>query len=294
MLSATTKLRKNPIGYWEVVEKRSEAELQDYYFRKYYQKAKGSCEHEYTAEELSYFRAEISQRWSVIKKYVSTTGSILDVGCGEGYTIAFFRKLGWKVKGLDYSRSGIEGKNPECSDALITGDIFQLLRQEGILKNRYDVIWLQNVLEHVIDPVRLLESLRSIVPPREMLLVTVPNDFSDIQLYALDRGLVDSEFWVALPDHLNYFSIDSLKNIGAVTGWADIEILSDFTINWFLYHPGSNYVKVKSAGKPAHIARVELENLINNRPVEDVVNFWSALAKIGMGRDLTAFFLTSS
>jgi SAM-dependent methyltransferase len=217
-------------------------------------------------------------------------GSLLDVGCGEGYTLSFFRKLGWKVKGLDYSRSGIESKNPECCEALITGDVFRLIEQENISKNQYDVIWLQNVLEHVIDPIRLLDSLRSIVSPKGMLLVTVPNDFSDIQLSALDGGHIDSEFWVALPDHLSYFSRESLKNIGSATGWSCVEILSDFPIDWFLYHPGSNYVRERSAGKPAHYARVHIENLINSRPVDDVVNFWSSLAKIGMGRDLTAFF----
>ena len=28
---------------------------------------------------------------------------VSDVGCGEGFTLAFFRKLGWTVEGVDYS-----------------------------------------------------------------------------------------------------------------------------------------------------------------------------------------------
>lgn len=284
------KLRRNALGYWEVENKPSEKELQDYYARKYYQEAKGSYEHAYTASELRYFRAKIEQRWSVIRRFIAGPGSLLDVGCGEGYTLAFFRELGWAIRGLDYSSAGIESKNPLCRDALVTGDLFQLIEQEFLSRSKYELIWLQNVLEHVIDPVRLLDALRRIISPGGMLIVTVPNDFSDVQLSALEKGLIDSEFWVALPDHLSYFSRTGLANIGEATGWACVEVLADFPIDWFLYHPGSNYVRNKAAGKPAHAARVELENLINRRPVEDVVNFYSALARIDMGRDLTAFY----
>lgn len=290
--SESRKLRRNALGYWEVENKPSETELQEYYARKYYQEARGSYEHTYTASELNYFRAKIGQRWAVIRRFIAGPGSLLDVGCGEGYTLAFFRELGWTVRGLDYSSAGIESKNPQCRDALVTGDLFRLIEQEFLSGNRYELIWLQNVLEHVIDPVRLLDELRRIVSPGGMLVVTVPNDFSDVQLTALERGLIDSEFWVALPDHLSYFSRTGLVNIGVATGWACVEVLADFPIDWFLYHPGSNYMRTKAAGKPAHTARVELENLINHRPIEDVVNFYSALARIDMGRDLTAFYRT--
>jgi len=68
-------------------------------------------------------------------------------------------------------------------------------------------------------------------------------------------------------------------------------MLGDFPIDWFLFHSGSNYVRNRSLGKAAHYARVQIENLINNEPVEDVVRFWSAAAKIGIGRDITAVFV---
>jgi 2-polyprenyl-3-methyl-5-hydroxy-6-metoxy-1,4-benzoquinol methylase len=147
-------VRKHPLGYWEVEHKPTEAELRDYYAKKYYQEARGSYDHSYTDAELSYFRNKIRQRWSVVSKLVDRTGSLLDVGCGEGYTLAFFRELGWTVKGLDFSQAGVVSKNPHCADVLVTGDVFQLLAAEQQHDRRYDVIWLQNVLEHVIEPVQ--------------------------------------------------------------------------------------------------------------------------------------------
>lgn len=283
-------LIKNPLGYWEIRDKPTLQELQQYYAEKYYQEAKGSYELEYTPEERQYFRAKLEQRWTVIKRLKGNgRGSLLDVGCGEGFNLAFFRELGWSVKGLDFSSAGVESKNPDCIDALATGDVYLLLDAEISEGRTYDVVWLQNVLEHVIEPLELLEKLRALVSPSGIAVVTVPNDFSITQLEAMRHQYVHTDFWVAPPDHLNYFSPDSLRNVAKATGWECQEILGDLPLDWFLFHPGSNYIRDKRLGKTAHRARVQLENLIHQQPAEDVVDFWSALAKIGFGRNITAF-----
>lgn len=283
-------MKKNDLGFWEVANKPDLRQIQEYYAAKYYQEAKGSYELAYSDEEIEFFRTKLDQRWSVIAEKFPKPGSMLDVGCGEGYALSYFRNKGWDVRGLDFSRAGVESKNPDCAQFLIEGDVTGLLEEERAAGARYDVIWLQNVLEHVLDPVALMTFLRSLVKPDGALVVTVPNDFSKLQLEAQRRGHIDREFWVALPDHLSYFSRDSLAGIGSATGWSVLDVLADFPIDWFLFHPGSNYVMNKEAGKPAHRARVALENLIGaNRP-EDVTAFYSAMARIGMGRDLTAFY----
>lgn len=287
-----SRLKKNPLGYWEIVDKPSSKELQDYYAKKYYQEGKGSYELEYSEQELAYFNAKLEQRWGVLQRCLKSSKNerrFLDVGCGEGYALAFFRKLGWVVKGFDFSSAGVESKNLNCLDALVTGDVFQLLENEINDNKQYDVIWLQNVLEHVLDPLHLLRSLKKLVAPNGFLVMTVPNDFSVTQQAALLLNHIDSQFWVALPDHLSYFDHSSLRNIAESTNWECVEMLGDFPIDWFLFHSNSNYVRNKSIGKAAHIARMEIENMIHGMPLEDVINYWSAAAKLGLGRDITAF-----
>lgn len=287
------RLKKHRLGFWEIATKPTSQELQQYYANKYYQEAKGSYELEYTKDELLYFQAKLEQRYTVLKHYLSqvceSTGRLLDVGCGEGYALAFFREQGWSVKGIDFSSAGVESKNPGCMDALVTGNIFALLQAEITAGATYDVVWLQNVLEHVIEPLDLLESLQALVSPGGLAVVTVPNDYSITQRGALTHQHIDSAFWVAPPDHLTYFDCDSLANTANATGWECVEILGDFPVDWFLFHPGSNYVRDRSAGKAAHKARVQIENLIHAQPIEDVIRFWSATAKLGFGRDITAF-----
>jgi 2-polyprenyl-3-methyl-5-hydroxy-6-metoxy-1,4-benzoquinol methylase len=287
------RLKRHPLGYWEIANKPTSQELQRYYADKYYQEGKGSYELVYTKDELSYFQAKFEQRSVILDRYLSQSsggrGTLLDVGCGEGYALAFFRKLGWSVKGLDFSSAGVESKNPECVDVLVTGDIFALLKAEIAAGKVYNVVWLQNVLEHVIDPLDLLKSLRTLISPGGLAVITVPNDCSITQCGALGNQHIDSAFWVAPPDHLTYFDHNSLSNIVNETGWECVEMLGDFPVDWFLFHPGSNYVRDRSVGKAAHKARVQIENLIHKQPIEDVLRFWSATAKVGLGRDITAF-----
>ena len=287
------RLKKHRLGFWEIAAKPTPQELQRYYADKYFQEAKGSYELEYTKDELLYFRAKLEQRYAVLQHLIpqvcESTGRLLDVGCGEGYALAFFREQGWSVKGIDFSSAGVGVKNPGCLDALVTGDIFALLQAEIRAGTTYDVVWLQNVLEHVIDPLDLLESLRALVSAGGLSVVTVPNDCSVTQRGALTHQHIDSAFWVAPPDHLTYFDGDSLATTANATGWDCLEMLGDFPVDWFLFHPGSNYMRDKSAGKAAHKARVQIENLIHARPIEDVIRFWSAAAKLGFGRDITAF-----
>lgn len=285
------RLTRHSLGFWEIAKKPTMQELQQYYAEKYFQEGRGSYELKYSDEELRYFRAKIAQRYAVINRHLRPAGvrRLLDVGCGEGYALSFFREQGWSVRGLDFSTAGVESKNPSCRDALVTGDVFALLKAELSEGNTYEVVWLQNILEHVIHPVDLLESIRSLVSSRGMAVVTVPNDCSITQREALDKQHIDKTFWVVPPDHLNYFDARSLNSISEATGWEAVEILADFPVDWFLFHPGSNFVRDKSVGKAAHKARVQLENLIHAQPVEDVNRFWSAAAKVGIGRTITGF-----
>ena len=103
--------------------------------------------------------------------------------------------------------------------------------------NIYDIIYLQNVLEHVISPIDLLRDLHSILSMNGVIVLTVPNDFSVIQKEAIRRNHIDNEFWIGFPDHLSYFDKngdkeeDKLPVVGSKDSVRDTNVINDYMKN---------------------------------------------------------------
>lgn len=288
------RLIKTYCGYYQVKNKPTQSELNEYYSNKYYQEAASSYEIEYSTEELNFFIAKIKQKEWIVNKLLGNSDKnnirrMLDVGCGEGFALQYFNKQGWSVKGLDFSSDGIVKQNPDMERYFIKGDIYKNLSLEINNQNKYDVVWLQNVLEHVLEPEELLFNLKRLINPSGVIVITVPNDFSSIQKSLINSGKVSKHYWIALPDHISYFNYLSLENILNSTGWKTSNIIADFPIDWFLANNNSNYIEQPNIGKSVHATRVFIEDIIDKQSIDNLVDFYKSLAKIGMGRCLTAF-----
>src|SRR5262249_24930137 len=149
-----------------------------YYAERYYQTERGSYRKSYSAGERRFFEVKIAQRARLARALRGTEapGRMLDVGCGEGFALASFAAEGWRVEGIHYSSAGVAAMHPELAGRVAVGDVGELLEQRIAQGHRYDLVWLMNVLEHVLDPVALLERLRRIVADGGLLVVVVPND----------------------------------------------------------------------------------------------------------------------
>jgi 2-polyprenyl-3-methyl-5-hydroxy-6-metoxy-1,4-benzoquinol methylase len=287
------RLRYHELGFLEAVDVPSPENLKAYYADRYYQTEQGNYRRSYPTSEQEYFNLKIAQKAALVNELRGghRSGTLLDVGCGEGFALAWFQNQGWTVEGIDHSVAGLRAMHPDLLPKVQAGDLFDLLDARIAGKARYDLVWLNNVLEHVAEPVKLLEALRRLVAPEGVLVVTVPNDGSDYQESLLANGDISERFWVALPDHLSYFTRDSLTRTAEATGWTCHQITADFPIDFFLLHEGSNYVKDRSKGPAAHRARINFELMLGQLGHERVNEFYGALARAGLGRQLTAFLM---
>lgn len=294
-------LVRTRFGNYEARNKPAREELEKYYRDNYYQVENGSYLLHYDDEELAYIRGQVSLRHRIIQSrgwLAEGPKSLLDVGCGEGHSLKYFSSQGWQVHGLDFSRDGCERNNPDCIQWLTQGDVFENINRLIADKAAYDMVMLDNVLEHVIEPLDLLKGLHTLVRPGGLLVVEVPNDFSIVQMAALNRGWIDRTYWVDMPEHLSYFDAGSLRAICTEAGWTFGELMSDFPIDWFLANPNSNYIapgltgvgKGSQLGKGAHRARLALDNLMRDTDPDKLINLYAAMASMGVGRTLLGFF----
>lgn len=294
----TAKVKKNEFGYFELVDRPTPDALRAYYAEKYYQDAEGSYEVAYSDAEKDYFRNKIAQKLIAATPHIvlptDRAPRFLDVGAGEGWALAYFQALGWECVGLDYSSFGCASQNPAVQASLVTGDIYDSLDRLISDGQHFDLILLDNVLEHVLDPSALLVNLRHLLEAQGALVVEVPNDFSALQEHLLEKGHIDNRFWVVSPDHISYFSPKSLAALASSVGWDVRMMMTDFPIDFSLANPLTNYVRDRSLGKPCHATRVEMENLMHAISPEKTVALYQALADIGLGRALTAIFSSRS
>ena len=291
-MNSEDKVARTEFGYRVFENPPSQQSLNDYYANMYFQSPQGTYQADYSQleEKQRKFRIQLLEDFINlnIKESHRSVRNFLDVGCGEGFALSHFKEIGWEVTGLDYSTHGVHTKNPDLEELITQGDVYESIKNLISVDSKFDVIFLGNILEHVLDPAALLDSLHILLKDAGLLCITVPNDFSTLQDYLLDSGAVSKPYWLVFPDHLNYFNLPSLTNLLNARKLPVIDHYADFPIEWYILNPQSNYITDNSKGKNAHNSRVVLDGMINSSSNQEAKrNFWRSLSELGFGRCIT-------
>jgi 2-polyprenyl-3-methyl-5-hydroxy-6-metoxy-1,4-benzoquinol methylase len=102
-----------------------------------------------------------------------TVDSILDVGCGEGFTLNRLKEngIGKKLEGIEYLQAAIDLGKKTYPDIKITkGNIYELPYKD----NEFDLVLCTEVLEHLEEPEKALKELVRV--SRKYLVISVPNE----------------------------------------------------------------------------------------------------------------------
>lgn len=282
-------LKKTKWGFYQYSPLPTEQELGEYYSNKYFQLAQSSYSYstEYDEEEISWFRLQATLILMQVEKIrTKQKGSVLDVGCGEGWLLDTFHARGYEVAGMDYGRVAIERWNPHLLPYFSQGNSYELLQEQIRNKSSYDVIFLGNVIEHVLDPEQLLSFLFKLLSPTGVLVIVAPNDFSSLQDYILEKGFADAPWWLAYPDHLSYFNKESMTALVHGLGHSVRSTVSDFPMEFNLLSENTNYVKDRSLGPEAHRQRMRICEYLHSKSPNVLLSLYEQLGSIGVGRTL--------
>ena len=209
------------------------------------------------------------------------TRRILDIGSGPGHFLLRAKERGWTAVGVEASPAAAECSrrlNIEVYEGYFNG-------REGLNLGYFNAIHMQHVLEHVPDPADLLRRLTELLLPGGAICLEVPNDFSIVQ-EVLHTEMNFPAWWVAPPEHLNFFSRDSLTLLLRSSGYEPVEWTSQFPIDLALI-AGVDYVNDPAVGSSIHDFRKALEvNLTKYGPHGLVKEMYKALLDVGLGRQL--------
>lgn len=117
------------------------------------------------------YQAQLDYLMSIARQYRPKT--ILDVGCAQGTLALLLAEQGYSVTAvdirsqfLDYARSRWE-----------TGDVRFLSSNifDGPPLGTFDLIFANQIIEHLLDPVAFLRTLRTYASPSGKIVITTPN-----------------------------------------------------------------------------------------------------------------------
>lgn len=148
----------------------------------------------------------IKQKYKLVRS-LSQGHRILDIGAGTGDLIAYFRKQGMDVDGIEPEPLARElAKNKH---GLHLHDVGHLDHSDA----SYDVITMWHVLEHIHQPGQLLLKIKNKIRPGGALVVAVPNHRSkDAKIYGNNWAAYD------VPRHLFHFNKDDISNLAHSAG----------------------------------------------------------------------------
>jgi len=155
--------------------------------------------------EINSARQKLSRCGRLLKGKPPAGGwKLLDVGCGKGQFVSIARQLGYAAEGIDTHLPG----------SLARGDLHRGSPDE-LMPASWDIVTLLNVAEHLVDPAPLFKSIRRVLRPEGVLLLTCPYGASL-------ASRVHKERWVhmALDEHLLFWTPQALTAFLRPLGFA--------------------------------------------------------------------------
>lgn len=142
-------------------------------------------------------------------------GRLLDVGCGSGKFLNSMQLAGWEVEGIDFDAKAANSAFAKYGIQVCIGTLESIRYTD----NYFDAITMSHVIEHVPDPVALLQECHRILKPGGYLVAITPNINSwGHQKFGNNwRGLEP-------PRHLHLFSPNTLRECARKAGYHNIDI----------------------------------------------------------------------
>jgi len=154
--------------------------------------------------DASHITLNTVMRLKLIEGWIENNSSVLDVGCGEGFIMAYLAKeKKCKVKGIDISKKAVDKVRKMGFEAVVRD-----IDLEGLgLKDDefYDYILFIEVIEHLKYPQRVL--LEACKHAGKGIIVTLPNSGHVRWRLQMLKGYFPRQSFT----HLHFWSIKDFK-----------------------------------------------------------------------------------
>jgi hypothetical protein len=174
---------------------------------------------EYLAEERG--RRETAARLLDLIAPHAPSGRLLDVGCGHGLLLDEARRRGYATVGLELSRSAAAHARENLGV-----DVREVPLEDFASHERFDVVVLADVLEHLDDPVAGIDRCVELLEPDGVVCIVTPDPSS------VTTRLAGARWWGYLPGHTCLLPRRTLRELLGGRGLvvtAEVPLVRSFT-----------------------------------------------------------------
>jgi|GEM_PF-682737 len=151
---------------------------------------------------------------------------ILDVGCAQGTLALLLGERGHCVTAVDLRKSFLDYAQSRHSTADVRFIAANVLVDE--IPGRYDLVYANQIIEHLVYPTQLLQKLAAVMKPNARLVVTTPNASYFKNNLPTFTELGDAGQWEHLQftadgdGHFFAYECEELINLFEAAGFTDV------------------------------------------------------------------------
>ncbi|MBS3738661.1 MAG: class I SAM-dependent methyltransferase [Psychroflexus sp.] len=174
----------------------------------------------YINKEKGYY---VNERAEMLDFFPKEAKMVLDVGCGQG-TFAQQIKEMYKTEtwGIEYMSSHAMEAD-KILDKVFSGACEDFL--EDLPDNYFDVIYFNDVLEHLVDPYNVLKKIKSKLTTTGIIISSIPNIryHNSMRMFLFDKDWKYEDSGVMDHTHMRFFTKKSIKRMFKETGYKILE-----------------------------------------------------------------------
>ncbi len=141
---------------------------------------------------------------------------LLEVGCADGLFLCAARERGWRVSGVDVLPAIAQMAREERGLDVHTGELFDA----GFPDGEFDVVYMNEVIEHIVEPLELLKEIHRVLRPGGLALLRTGNARS--WSARLRRGSWYYYRTFASHGHIRFYSPKAARALGEAASFSGV------------------------------------------------------------------------
>lgn len=191
-------------------------------------------------QEINWFKAWLNGEYSSPFRWVPENIRVLDIGCGFGETLGYYRSHGCDAYGVEADEN-----------ILRVAKKFNYQVEVGLFDpgkypvDFFDYITMGQVIEHVTDPLGTFKGIARILKPGGVAIISTPNSNGWGRRFFARK-------WINwhVPYHLQFFTIKSMR-IASKKAGLKLEKVKTITHSDWLYYQQIHLLFYPQIGEPS-------------------------------------------